>query len=229
MKESIQIFKNKMFGTIRITVDENGEPLFCLKDVCMALLLDGKQVTRRLDDGVVSKHPIKDSLGRCQMASFVNEDGLYDTILDSRKAEARAFRKWITAEVLPQIRKTGGYIPTRDADGRQLTDAEVMLMAQQIAGRTLEMLNAGCDCCLTAKEVAKMIGIGVSDLNSFLCDIGVQQWRGGQYQLTDKYANRGLTQVRTFLYYGLNGKQKERSYMVWTPAGVDFINEKIMN
>ena len=61
MKESIQIFKNKMFGTIRTTVDENGEPLFCLKDVCMALLLDGKQVTRRLDDGVVSKHPMLSS------------------------------------------------------------------------------------------------------------------------------------------------------------------------
>lgn len=229
MENAILIFTSEMFGTIRTMVDENGEPLFCLKDVCMALLLEGKQVTRRLDDGVVSKHPIRDALGRHQMATFVNEDGLYDTILESRKAEARSFRKWITAEVLPQIRKTGGYIPTHDAEGRQLTDAEVMLMAQQIAGRTLELLNAGTDDCLTAKEVAKMIGIGVSDLNSFLCDIGVQQWRGGQYRLTDKYADRGLTQVRTFLYYGLNGKQKERSYMVWTPEGVDFIFEKLKN
>ncbi len=61
----------------------------------------------RLDDGVVSTDTIADSLGRLQMANFVNEDGLYDVILDSRKPSARDFRKWVTSEVLPQIRKTG--------------------------------------------------------------------------------------------------------------------------
>ena len=71
-------------------------------------------VTRLKDDpftaGVISLHPIADSLGRIQMTNFVNENGLYDVILDSRKPEARKFRKWITSEVLPSIRKYGYYI-----------------------------------------------------------------------------------------------------------------------
>lgn len=93
---------------IRVIV-KDGEPYFCLADVCANLGLDASQVQKRLDDEVVTIHPIKDRLGRMQKAKFVNEDGLYDTILESRKPNARAFRKWITKEVLPSIRKTGGY------------------------------------------------------------------------------------------------------------------------
>ena len=73
-------------------------------------------VVMRLDDGVVSTDIISDSLGRTQMANFVNEDGLYDFILDSRKPSARASASWVTSEVLPQIRKTGGYIPLNNED-----------------------------------------------------------------------------------------------------------------
>lgn len=103
------VFQNPEFGKIRTTIDENGEPLFCLADLCGTLALDVNNTVRRLDDGVCSKHPIPDILGRIQLTNFVNEDGLYDVILDSRKPEARRFRKWITSEVLPSIRKTGSY------------------------------------------------------------------------------------------------------------------------
>ena len=149
-QNTITIFKSADFGMVRTMVSEQGEPLFCLKDVCLALALDGKQVRRRLDGGVVSKHPIVDSLGRTQLVSFVNEDGLYDVVLDSRKAEARKFRKWITSEVLPQIRKTGGYIPTRDAQGRQLSEQEVLTLANRIAQRTMKQKNLAADNCLSA-------------------------------------------------------------------------------
>lgn len=103
------VFSNLEFGKIRTSVDEKGEPLFCLADLCRILELDINNTVRRLDDGVCSKHPISDSIGRVQMTNFVNEDGLYDVILDSRKPEARRFRKWVTSEVLTSIRKTGGY------------------------------------------------------------------------------------------------------------------------
>lgn len=108
MKEQIQIFENPQFGQIR-TAGTPDEPLFCLADVCNALGLTAKFVNQRLDDGVVSNHPIIDRLGRRQNALFINEDGLYDVILDSRKPEAKMFRKWVTSEVLPSIRRTGGY------------------------------------------------------------------------------------------------------------------------
>ena len=104
----LQIFNSSEFGQIR-TVTINDEPMFCLMDLCRALELTAKEVRRRLDDEVVSKHPITDSLGRIQEALFVNEDGLYDVILESRKESAKKFRKWVTSEVLPTIRKTGSY------------------------------------------------------------------------------------------------------------------------
>jgi len=108
-KSDIKIFNNPLFGEIRVITDEQGNPQFCLSDLCQALDLTAKGVRQRLDDEVISNYPITDSIGREQSAIFVNEDGMYDTILDSRKAEAKKFRKWITSEVLPSIRKTGTY------------------------------------------------------------------------------------------------------------------------
>lgn len=108
MGNQIQIFKNPQFGDIR-TAGTADNPLFCLSDVCKALELRQGDVRQRLSDGVVSTQPIIDTLGRPQQANFVNEDGLYDVILDSRKPEAKSFRKWITSEVLPSIRKHGAY------------------------------------------------------------------------------------------------------------------------
>lgn len=115
MEKDIEIFKNSTFGEVRVA-EVNGEPMFCLADVCRALDLRQGDVRQRLEDGVVSTQPIVDSLGREQQANFVNEDGLYDVILDSRKPEAKAFRKWVTHDVLPSIRKTGGYRIDRPTD-----------------------------------------------------------------------------------------------------------------
>lgn len=105
---NIEIFKNERFGEVRVA-GTSEQPLFCLADVCKVLELDSSQVMKRLDDGVVTIHPITDSLGRAQNANFVSEDGLYDVVLESRKPQAKAFRKWVTSEVLPSIRKTGTY------------------------------------------------------------------------------------------------------------------------
>jgi prophage antirepressor-like protein len=101
------IFNSPQFGEIR-TAGTSDQPLFCLVDVCRALDLDVNNTVRRLDKGVCSKHPLATE-GGVQFANFINEDGLYDVIFDSRKPEAKAFRKWVTSEVLPSIRKTGSY------------------------------------------------------------------------------------------------------------------------
>lgn len=127
---NIQIFKNENFGEVRVT-EVNGEPMFCLVDVCRVLdLSNPRQVRARLADAVISNYPIVDSLGREQNATFINEDALYDVIFDSRKPEARVFRKWVTSDVLPTLRKTGTYsmksntpFPTTYAEAlRQLAD-----------------------------------------------------------------------------------------------------------
>lgn len=134
----ITIFQNPDFGQIRIIRDAQGEPLFCLPDVCKILELRAPDVKRRLDDAVVSTHTVKDSLGRKNLMTFVNEDGLYDAILDSRKPEARAFRKWVTSVVLPQIRRTGGYIPVKEEDDEKT----ILCKALLIYKRTIEEKEA---------------------------------------------------------------------------------------
>ena len=104
MNGEIQIFESPEFGQIRTVKGEKGEPWFCLADVCKVLGLKQRHVRERLEDGVVSTDPIADSLGRLQMANFVNEDGLYDVILDSRwlrengyifKKSTEPIQKWV--------------------------------------------------------------------------------------------------------------------------------------
>ena len=132
MENQITIFNNPRFGNIRTTGSADN-PMFCLADVCKAVGLSAKGVNQRLADEVISNYPIIDNLGRTQLALFVNEDGLYDVILDSRKPEARLFRKWVTSEVLPSIRKTGGYITTNS----EMTDDEIMARALLVAKSTI--------------------------------------------------------------------------------------------
>lgn len=127
----IQIFNSPQFGEVR-TTGTSDEPLFCLADVCRVLGLSAKGVNQRLDKGVISNCPLE-TAGGIQHALFVNEDGLYDVILDSRKPIAKKFRKWVTSEVLPTIRKTGGYIATKESD----TPEEIMARALAIAKDTL--------------------------------------------------------------------------------------------
>ncbi|MNO32244.1 hypothetical protein D3C76_222300 [compost metagenome] len=108
----LQVFKF-LENEVR-TIEVNGQPWFVLKDVCDILGLRSPDVRQRLSDDVVSNHTVPDSLGRPNSATLINEDGLYDVILESRKPEARSFRKWVTGEVLPTIRKTGGYVANDD-------------------------------------------------------------------------------------------------------------------
>lgn len=129
----IEIFESPLFGQVRIVSDASNEPLFCLGDVCKALGLRAGDVRIRLDKGVVSTQPLV-TTGGVQKVTFVNEDGLYDVILDSRKPQAKAFRKWLTSEVLPAIRKDGGYIVSREDE----SDEDLMARALVVARATLK-------------------------------------------------------------------------------------------
>lgn len=106
---NIQIF-NYQSNEVR-TVEMGGEPWFVLKDVCGVLdIADHKVVARRLDEDEVCQTPLTDSMGRQQSTTIINESGLYHVILRSDKPEAAPFRKWVTSEVLPTLRKTGSYM-----------------------------------------------------------------------------------------------------------------------
>ena len=106
---NLQIFNSEEFGEIR-TVTIDGEPWFCLADICRALELGNvSQVKTRLNqDGVITNEVI-DSIGRKQIANFVNEPNMYRLIFQSRKESAERFTDWVTTEILPSIRRTGSY------------------------------------------------------------------------------------------------------------------------
>lgn len=128
---NIQIFKYEN-NDVR-TVEMNGEPWFVLKDVCKVLGISKyRDAAERLDDD--ERAPVRvDTLGGAQEMTAVNESGLYNVILRSDKPEAKPFRKWVTSEVLPSIRKNGGYI----AGQEQLTPSELMAKALLVANKTL--------------------------------------------------------------------------------------------
>lgn len=129
----LKIFENKQFGTIR-AIEQNGEPWFVATDVCRALELgNSRQAMTRLDDdekGVIST----DTLGGEQKVSIVNEPGLYSLVLGSRKPEAKIFKRWITHEVIPSIRRNGGYISGQE----NMTPEELMAAALIMAQKTIE-------------------------------------------------------------------------------------------
>ncbi len=225
MSTEIKIFKNEMFGEIRTLVNEKGETFFVGKDVAEAL---GYSNTRKAlqdhvddeDKGVTKR----DTLGGIQQMVVINESGLYSLVLSSKLPQAREFKRWVTAEVLPQIRQTGGYIPTTNPrTGEVLTESEMVEAANKIVARTIARSNLPADDCLTATQVAESLDVDVKQLNHFLVDKGVMYWSYGRYKLTAKYADCGYAEERKFHYHALNGARKQRPYLVWTKQGKEFI------
>ena len=138
----IKIFANPTFGDIRIAVNENDEALFCLLDVCKALeLANPSQVKTRLDSSnlisveVTTKSANRHAeFTRTTSMTYIGEANLYRCIFQSKKEEAKAFQDWVFGEVLPQIRKTGGYIPVAKEDDEKT----LLAKALGIMKRTLE-------------------------------------------------------------------------------------------
>ena len=225
MAKDIQIFKHEMFGEVRTLTNEKGETFFVGKDVAEAL---GYSNTRKAlqdhvddeDKGVTKR----DTLGGIQQMVVINESGLYSLVLSSKLPQAKEFKRWITSEVLPQIRQTGGYIPTTNPrTGGVLTESEMVEAANKIVARTIARSNLPADDCFTASQVAESLDITANMLNHFLVDKGVQFWNGSRYKLKAQYADCGYAEERMFHYYALNGDKKQRPYMVWTPQGKEFI------
>lgn len=250
METNIQLFNSPQFGQVR-TAGTADNPEFCLTDVCKILGLDSSQVMKRLDDGVVTIHPTEDALGRMRETNFVNEDGLYDVILDSRKPEARAFRKWITSEVIPSIRKTGGYIPATIED----TPEEIMAKALLIANKTMEVQKQRIQMLegeknnliaenmvlapkakytdevlqsqttLTFTEIAKELNFrsGTALIRSLLSDKIIFR-QGERYLPFAKYSDKGYFASRTHRFFRSDGRADASVMTVVTEKGRLFLH-----
>lgn len=142
MNNEIQQFDFKG-ASLRTLTDEAGEPWFVLKD-CMSILDLGNptETVKMFDEDEFSTTEVIDSIGRRQQAYIISEPGLYRLVMRSRKPEAKEFQRWVTHEVLPQIRKTGGYIPASESDSDEDIMARAVLVAQKTIDRKNQQLQA---------------------------------------------------------------------------------------
>ena len=236
MNENITIFQNPEFGNIRTMRDEKGEPLFCAKDVCDAL--GYKRVSDAISGHVEEEDTVKCRTltnGGAQLMLYINESGLYSLILSSKLESARRFKHWVTSEVLPSIRKQGGYMVARADE----PDEVIMARALQIMHATLlrrdeelallrpkaEYVDKVLDAvsCFTTTQLAKGMGMTAIELNRLLCQRGIQYGQSGQYMLYAHYARMGLAQNRISSYPDMFGALHTTSRLVWTEKGREFV------
>ena len=172
MTNEIKIFESPEFGRIRTVSDEKGEPWFIGKDVATLLGYSNTRdaLRKHVDEEDKTTVAIRDTGSNYQsMTVIVNESGLYSLILSSKLPRAREFKRWVTSEVLPQIRKTGGYIPLAAEDdektilakavrilNRTLEQKDELLEAQRPKVEFADAVTTG-DGCILMSELAKLL------------------------------------------------------------------------
>ncbi len=241
----IQTFKSPDFGEIR-TAEVNGEPYFVGKDV--AEILGYERPTKAISDHVDKEDrdevPIQDSIGRMQNTPVINESGLYSLILSSKLPTAKKFKRWVTSEVLPAIRKHGLYAADdllddpdlaiqaftalkEERQKRRELESTVAVQTQQIAELKPKasyydvVLN--CKDLLSVTEIAKDYGKTANWLNAWLHEKGVQFKQGKVWLLYAKYAEQGYTNTKTQTYNGKDGEVHTKVHTYWTQKGRLFI------
>ena len=261
----VMVFENPEFGRIRTMTDKKGYPLFCGKDVCEALgyrkpdvavrqHVTARDVTKRYVGLMVGKKKDGTPIVQQRQILFVTESGLYALIFGSKLDTAQKFKHWVTSVVLPQIRKTGGFVPLHEDD----TDEDIRRRAEEVLRKTLQEKDSfiaqqkkliaeqeteidrllpkalyadnvlDSISCYTTTQIAKELGMTAQELNRLLCAERVQYYQSGQYMLYAEYAHRGLAKSRTHfdLFVGRD-TVCTRMYLVWTEKGRKFIHQKV--
>ncbi len=244
----LQIFKNTEFGEIR-TMTINNEPWFVGKDVASIL---GYTDTF----GAIKKHVDEEDKQNCQNNSFetprgmtiINESGLYSLILSSKLPKAKEFKRWVTSEVLPAIRKHGAYMTEQTLE-QALTSPDFLiklateLKTERAKRAELEAENAiqkqqlielnpkatyydlvlQCKDLISTTQIAKDYGKSAMWLNKLLAENKIQFKQSDIWILYKKYAEQGYTQTKTDSYIGKDGEAHTRPRTCWTQKGRLFI------
>lgn len=220
MTNQIKIFNNPQFGDVRVTVTENNEPMFCLANVCKAVgLTNASSVKARLDKDdvqVLDLHALKLTEGNIgnTKANFITESGFYDVLLYSDAPQVRPFRKWVTSEVLPSIRKTGGYIAAKDEESPEDIMARAVLVAQATIERQAKRIAEQSK--KIEEDAPKVIfadavaGASSSCLIGELAKILTQNgYKIGQNRLFEKLRNEGYLGIKGEYYNIPNQRYQE--------------------
>lgn len=240
--DNIQVFSNDQFGQVR-TVFKDGEPWFVAADVCRALsIANPSDALRRLDDDEKALVSIEGLSRGNDSGNIVNEPGLYSLVLGSRKPEAKAFKRWITHEVIPTIRKTGGYVNNEDmfvesyfphADEFTKTFLRAQLTEVRMAQKEIEQLKPKAEYydmvlrnpnVVPISVIAKDYGMSAQSMNALLHDMGIQYRCANKYWLPyQKHASKGYTHSSTYLDKQGNTHMQTN----WTQEGRLFIYEQL--
>ncbi len=231
------------------TIEKDGEPWFVGKDVATVLGYSNPRdaINKRVDDedkGVAKC----DTLGGIQDLTIINESGLYSLVLSSKLPSAKKFKRWVTNEVLPSIRKHGAYMTEQTLE-RALTSPDFLielatqLKAEQEQRKRLETTVAvqeqqiaelqpkasyydvvlNCKDLLSITCIAKDYGKSGVWLNRYLNQNGVQYKQGNNWLLYQKYAEKGYTSTKTQTFPGADGQQHTKVHTYWTQKGRLFI------
>ena len=234
----IQIFQNQEFGAIRTISNERGEAMFCAKDVCDTLGYNNSRDALRnhVEAEDVEKFDTPTKGGK-QKLNYINESGLYALVLFSKLDSAKRFKHWVTSEVLPSIRKNGGYMMASPDESDEVILARALQIMQATLQRRDELIAKlqpraeyadhvlDSVSCFTVTQIGKELGMTGHDLNVLLCSHKIQYAQSGQYLLYADYARQGLAKNRTFSREGSDGTLHTRTYLVWTEKGRDFIHQ----
>lgn len=236
--DKINYFKNPKFGLIRVA-DHEGEPMLCLKDVCEVLeIKNHRDLNKRLGSkGVVLIYtPTK---GGVQKMIYVNEPNFYKCVFQSRKPEAEAFQDWVCEEVLPAIRKDGGYMAVQASD----TERDILIKAHAIMERGMAELQnrvalqretikkqapkveyydnvMQSEETYTTTQVAKEIGFTSGKaLYKVLNECRIMYKQSNTWLLYSQYCGKGYTKTRTATFSIGDGKTSTNTTTVWTEKG----------
>ena len=250
MENQIKVFESAEFGSVR-TVEVNGVPYFVGKDVATILAYTNPQ--KAIRDHVDEEDKTVNELFTVNgtRGILINESGLYSLILSSKLPNAKKFKRWVTSEVLPTIRKHGMYATDEllanpdfaikvfqklkeEREKCSQLETTVKVQEQQIA--ELQPKASYYDIVLNCKDlvstsvIAKDFGKSAIWLNQYLHDKGVQYKQGGKngiWLLYQKYAEQGYTGTKTNPYNGTDGLQHTRVHTYWTQKGRLFIYDML--
>lgn len=244
----LQIFQNAEFGSVR-TATIDGEPYFVGKDVATILGYSNPRdaISKHVDDedkGVAKC----DTLGGRQEILFINESGLYSLILRSQLPAAKKFKRWVTSEVLPAIRRHGMYATEElianpdlaiaafqalkaEREKRQALEEAVAVQAQQIAElkpkATYYDVVLKCRDAVNISVIAKDYGWSAQRMNEYLHKKGVQYKQSDIWLLYQKHAGCGYTKTNTHVYEDSCGCKHTKVHTKWTQKGRLFIYEML--
>ena len=240
----LKIFESPDFGKVR-TIEIDGEPYFVGKDVAEILGYSdtNKAIAMHVDEEDKLNDKTSSSLGQ-RGGWLINESGLYSLILSSKLPKAKEFKRWVTSEVLPSIRKHGAYAVDELINDPELAiKAFTALKEERMKNKQLETTVAvqtqqiselkpkatyydvilNCKDLVSATEIAKDYGKSAKWLNNLLHELGVQFKQGGIWLLYQNYAECGYTSTKTHNYLDENGGNHAKVHTYWTQKGRIFI------